>query len=131
MQQRASGDSRIAFCGTFENPDIANVLDGMDVLVIPSLWHENMPLVALSAQAAGCPLVASDIGGLSDVVAHGENGLLFAPGSSAQLAEVISRLLADDDLLARLSTQAVTPMDTERYVDELEAEYRHACARPN
>ena len=131
MRMRASGDSRIAFCGTFENPGIADVLDGMDVLVIPSLWHENMPLVALSAQAAGCPLVASDIGGLSDVVAHGENGLLFAPGSSAELAEVILRLSADDDLLARLSSQAVTPMDTECYVDELEAEYRDACERLN
>lgn len=131
LKMIASGDSRIAFCGTFENRRVAEVLDGMDVLVIPSLWHENMPLVSLSAQAAGCPLIASDIGGLSDVVAHGINGLLFARGSSAELAELILRLLADQDLLARMSSQAISPTDIENYVDELEAEYRHACERLN
>jgi glycosyltransferase involved in cell wall biosynthesis len=129
LRKIASGESRIAFCGTFGNRHIADVLDGIDVLVIPSLWHENMPLVALSAQAAGCPLVASDIGGMSDVVVHGKNGLLFARGSSVELAELIVRLSADDGLLARLSSQAISPTDTESYVDELEAEYRLACER--
>jgi len=90
-----------------------------------------MPLVSLSAQAAACPLVASDIGGMSDVVEHGKNGLLFTPGSSTELAALILRLLADDDLLARLSSQAISPTDTEGYVDELEAEYRTACERPH
>jgi glycosyltransferase involved in cell wall biosynthesis len=100
-------------------------------LVVPSLWHENMPLVSLSAQAAACPLIASDIGGLSDVVAHERNGLLFTPGSSAELAELITRVLTEDDLLSRLSSQAVHPLDMEHYVEELETEYRHACERLN
>jgi len=124
----AAEDSRIAFCGTFESRDLAQVLDGIDVLVVPSLWNENMPLVALSAQAAGCPLVASDIGGLADVVTHGRNGLVFPPGSAGELAELIVRLV-DGDLVARLSREAVSPDDFEHYVGELEAEYRAACGR--
>ena len=131
LQMMASGDSRIEFCGTFENRHIADVLDGIDALVIPSLWHENMPLVSLSAQAAGCPIVASDVGGIGDVVQDGKNGLLFARGSSPELAELILRLLADDELLARLSSQAIAPADIETYVDDLETEYRRACARLN
>lgn len=131
LQTIASGDSRIAFCGTFDNRHIADVLDGIDALVVPSLWHENMPLVSLSAQAAACPLIASDTGGLSEVVADGKNGLLFTPGSSADLADRIMRMMTEEDLLSRLSSQAVPPLDMERYVDELESEYRHACERLN
>jgi len=131
LQRVASGDSRIAFRGIFENRQIAEVLDGIDALVVPSLWHENMPLVSLSAQAAACPLIASDIGGLSDVVEHEKNGLLFTPGSSVGLAEVIMRVLTEEGLLSRLSSQAVHPLDMERYVDELESEYRHACESLN
>jgi glycosyltransferase involved in cell wall biosynthesis len=127
LQKIASGDARIAFRGMFENRQIAEVLDGVDALVVPSLWHENMPLVSLSAQAAACPLIASDIGGLSDVVVHEVNGLLFEPGSSVALTELILRVLNEKDLLSGLSRQAVHPLDMERYVDELELEYRHAC----
>ena len=110
---------------------MVRVLDGIDALVIPSLWHENMPLVSLSAQAAGCPIVASDVGGIADVVEDGKNGLLFARGSSAELAELILRLLDDDELLPRLSSQAISPTDIEPYIDDLEAEYRRACERLN
>jgi glycosyltransferase involved in cell wall biosynthesis len=131
LQKIASGDPRIAFRGTFENRQIAEVLNGIDALVVPSLWHENMPLVSLSAQAANCPLIASDLGGLSDVVVHEKNGLLFAPGSSVALTELIMRVLREEGLLSRLSSQAVHPLDMERYVDELESEYRHACGSLN
>jgi glycosyltransferase involved in cell wall biosynthesis len=131
LQKIAYGDSHITFRGMFENRQVAEVLDGLDALVVPSLWHENMPLVSLSAQAAACPLIASDIGGLSDVVVHEENGLLFEPGSSMALAELIMRVLGEEGLLSRLSSQAVHPLDMERYVDELESEYRHACRSLN
>ncbi|CAG9933555.1 glycosyltransferase family 4 protein [Candidatus Nitrotoga arctica] len=120
----AQGDERIKFYGTFENEKMPAILDGIDALVIPSLWHENMPLVSLSAQAAGCPLIASDIGGLSDVVDPGKNGLLFSPGSASGLAQMIMCLLDDHDLLKKLSGAAVRPMDINQYVDELELEYR-------
>lgn len=124
LRQRAAGDPRVAFCGTFANAQLPAVLDGIDALVIPSLWHENMPLVSLSAQAAGCPVLASDIGGLADIVAHRQTGLLFAPGSAAELARLIGQLEAEPGLLHDLSAAAVTPRTIEQYVDVLEAEYR-------
>ena len=124
LRSRARNNERISFCGTFENEKLPDVLDELDALVIPSLWHENMPLVSLSAQAAGCPIIASDIGGLSDIIAHGKNGLLFAPGSASELARTIRRLLSERDLLRGLSSAAVTPPSIEQYADELELEYR-------
>jgi len=131
VRAAASGDARIEFRGTFDNAQIATVLDQLDLLVIPSIWHENMPLVSLSAQAAACPLVASDIGGLADVVAHGKNGLLFRPGSSSELAGLLTRVVSEEGLLSTLSSQAVHPLGMEQYVDELDREYRHACREMN
>jgi glycosyltransferase involved in cell wall biosynthesis len=127
LNSLSQGDTRIKFCGIFDNAKIATVLDEIDVLIIPSLWHENMPLVSLSAQAAGCPVIASDIGGLSDIVAHDRNGLLFAPGSVPELRDKILQLLTDNELLNRLSYEARTPLSINQYVDELENEYRQAA----
>ena len=129
LHMLVQGDERIKFYGTFENGRMPVILDGIDALVIPSLWHENMPLVSLSAQAAGCPLIASDIGGLSDVVDPGKTGLLFSPGSASGLAQMVMRLLNDHDLLEKLSEAAVQPMDIDRYVDELELEYKKELGR--
>ena len=129
LRMLAQGDERIKFYGTFENARMPVILDGIDALVIPSLWHENMPLVSLSAQAAGCPLIASDIGGLSDVIDPGKNGLLFSPGSASGLAQMIMRLLDDHDLLEKLSGAAVRPMDIDQHVDALELEYRKVLDR--
>ena len=124
LRMLAQDDKKIKFYGTFDNAKMPAILDGIDTLVIPSLWHENMPLVSLSAQAAGCPLIASDIGGLSDVINPGNNGLLFRTGSAAGLAQVIMNLLDDHDLLAKLSRGTVRPMNIDQYVDELELEYQ-------
>lgn len=126
----AQGDERIIFCGTFENSNIPHVLDEMDVLVIPSLWHENMPLVSLSAKAAACPLIASNIGGLSDMVVN-DNGLLFTPGSAYELSEAILRFLSDSRLLTTLSSAIVPPMKIDQYVGELETEYHQSCGDSN
>lgn len=115
-----AGDQQsIEFCGIFPNSDIAQVLADIDVLVVPSLWYENTPLVLYSAQAARCPVVASNLPGLAEVIQHDENGLLFAPGNSNDLVQQLSRLIHEEGLLQRLSAQARTPKSTEKYVDEL------------
>lgn len=120
---QAQTDARLKFEGTFKNEQIPAVLDEFDALVIPSTWHENMPLVSLSAQAAGCPVIASNVGGLSDVVSHGVNGLLFEPGSAPALRDCILQLFSTDNTLYRLSSAAITPRSMSQYVDDLEREY--------
>lgn len=119
----AAGDARIRFCGTFPNAQIGEVLSAMDVLVVPSIWYENAPLVVYEAQAAGCAVVATDLGGLSEVVEHEVNGLLFPVGDADALARAIRRLEADRGLLARLSMNSRPPKSDREYVDELLAIY--------
>ena len=111
--------SSIEFCGTFPNSNIGEVLADMDVLVVPSVWYENTPLVLHSAQAARCPVIASNLPGLTEMIEHGKNGLLFRPGNSSDLAQQLSRLITEENLLPRLRANARIPKSTRSYVQDL------------
>jgi glycosyltransferase involved in cell wall biosynthesis len=76
--------------------------------VVPSILPETFGLVALETAAAGKPIVASDIGGLSDVVVDGETGMLVPPADAGALAATIERLVAEPDLRERLGSVACT-----------------------
>jgi glycosyltransferase involved in cell wall biosynthesis len=76
-----------------------------DVLALPSL-QDNLPNVLVEAMACGLPAVASDTGGIPDLVRHGETGLLAPPGDAAQLADHLERLLRDAALCTRLADAA-------------------------
>jgi glycosyltransferase involved in cell wall biosynthesis len=68
------------------------------VAVVPSVCHEALGLVAVEAAIAGCPIVASDVGGLHEIVEHGSNGLLVPPGDPDALAAALDDLLDDPEL---------------------------------
>jgi glycosyltransferase involved in cell wall biosynthesis len=96
---RESGvEDRIEFCGY--SPNLAGELATMDVFVMPSLT-EGFGLVAAEAMALEKPVVASDVGGLAEVVEDGLTGILVPPGDPKALASAIGRLL--DDSAARRS----------------------------
>lgn len=119
LKHAAFDENSIEFCGTFPNSKITEVIMNLDVLVVPSLWYENTPLVIYSAQAAQCPVVASDFPGISEVIKHDVNGLLFEPGDSGALSRALTSLASKPDLLERLGNNAYHPKSTESYVDEL------------
>lgn len=85
--------------------DLVSVLAGMDSVVIPSLW-EGFGLVFLDAFAAHTPVVAFDLPAANEIIKHEYNGLLARPGSSADLAENIARVLKDDQLRNRIIANA-------------------------
>jgi glycosyltransferase involved in cell wall biosynthesis len=124
LHSLAADNEAIEFCGTFPNHQIADVLSELDVLVVPSLWYENTPLVVYSALAAHCPVIASDFPGMSEVVVHEENGLVFPAGDSYALAEQLRMLANTPDLLPRLSLGCKPPKSSSEYVDELESTYQ-------
>jgi GT2 family glycosyltransferase/glycosyltransferase involved in cell wall biosynthesis len=88
--------------GPIPHVNVPNALAALDVLVVPSTWPENSPLVIHEAFLAGIPVIASRIGGIPEVVSDGRNGLLFEPGNASDLARVIKRLLDDPALYYRL-----------------------------
>jgi len=92
----------ITFAGRFERDAVETVYGEMDVLVIPSIWLENSPLVIHEAFMAGVPVVGARIGGIADLVKDGVNGLLYAHDSSKDLAQTLTTLATDRVLLDRL-----------------------------
>src|SRR5262249_6774408 len=66
------------------------------------IWPENSPLVIHEAFLAGIPVVASQIGGIPELVQHGGNGLLFEPGDVGELEKALARLVHEKGLLERL-----------------------------
>ena len=119
LKALAGDDHRIEFCGSFANDQIGDVLSKLDALVVPSIWFENAPLVIYSAQAAGLPVIGSDVAGVSEQITHDDNGYLFPPGDVDRLAEIIGRLAQDRGQLTRLSERARMPKTIASYTDEL------------
>ena len=76
------------------------------VAVVPSVWHEALGLVAVEAMIAGCPVVASDVGGLREVVQHGVTGLLVPPRDPGALAAALDELLDDPGRRKRMADAA-------------------------
>ena len=82
--------------------DIPDVLRGSEIVLLPSIYGENLPTVLMEAGACGRPVVASDVGGISDIVRDGETGLLVPPGDPAAVAQALLRILNDQELGRRL-----------------------------
>ena len=64
-------------------------LASLDVLVVPSVWAENAPLIVLEARAAGCVVVGTSLGGMPELVEDGSDGLLLAPGDVDALRKTL------------------------------------------
>jgi glycosyltransferase involved in cell wall biosynthesis len=75
--------------------------------IAPSVWRDPCPTVVMEANAVGKPMIASDIGGLSDLVAHGESGLLVPPGDVHRLAHAMQTLIDNPDVRDRMATAAL------------------------
>ncbi len=76
------------------------------VAVVPSLWADPCPTVAMEAMSAGTPVVASAVGGLVDLIEDGSDGLLIPPDDPEALRAAVGRLLGDDGLRRRLGVGA-------------------------
>jgi glycosyltransferase involved in cell wall biosynthesis len=85
--------------------DLLGVLAAVDAVAVPS-WNEAFSLVAAEAMAAGRPVVASDVGGLAEVVEDEVTGLLVPPRDEAALAAALLRLAEDPALVEHLGQQA-------------------------
>ena len=82
------------------------VFEWIDITVLPSLYKEGLPNVLLESMAMGVPVVASNVGGVSEVVLEGKTGYVVEPGDSEQLADAIHRLWADRETCRQVSQNA-------------------------
>jgi hypothetical protein len=114
----------LELAGVYRRQEVSRVLRELDVIVVPSLWYENSPNAILESFAHRTPVVASDLGGMTELVREGENGLLFAPGDADDLARQLRRLLDDPHVLSTLRAGISPVKSVAQEMDELDEIYR-------
>ena len=125
LKRRAT--TNVVFHGQYARADLPRLFSNLDVVVVPSIWHENNPLVIQEAFAAGCPVIVSDMSGAAEAVRDEIDGLHFKTGDAVDLARQMTRLLSDRGLLPRLR-RAIRPVrTTDEELHDLLAVYQSIC----
>jgi glycosyltransferase involved in cell wall biosynthesis len=102
----------VRFEGAADREGVARALRTAAVFALPCVAlqdgrrHDGLPVALLEAMASGLAVVATPVGGIPEVVAHGTNGWLVPPGDGASLAGALAALLADGSMRARLGAAA-------------------------
>ncbi|MBU0547519.1 MAG: glycosyltransferase family 4 protein [Candidatus Omnitrophica bacterium] len=94
--------------------DIGPILSCLDVFVLTSLW-EGLPIVVLEAMVAGLPVVATDTGGISEVVLHGKTGYLVKPRDIQALRDRLKELLMKPYLRKEFAKLAISTLEPNEY----------------
>lgn len=121
----------VSFVGSVPSSQMIDFYRDADVLVLPSVCSEPFGMPLVEAMAAKVPVVASRVGGITEVVKAGETGLLVERGDASALAEAIIRLLSDDDLRLSMGEaahkRAGELFSWERIVERLLRLYKNTC----
>ena len=128
LRARADG-LPVRFMGTFDRERVADIYSQIDVLVVPSLWLENSPLVIHEAFMAGIPVVGARIGGIAELIADGRTGLLYDPNSSRELSAALQGLIEHPHRLTELSQTKCQVKSIAQDAREWEAIYSEVIER--
>jgi glycosyltransferase involved in cell wall biosynthesis len=128
--RRAPGQVR--WLGRLDRAEVHEVIRSASAVAVPSVWHENQPLIVLEAFACGVPVIATTLGGLPDLVEDGVTGLLVPPNDPVELARAIAAVLKDPERSQRMGAQAAMlareRFARDRHLDALDDIYATALA---
>ncbi len=102
--------------------DVPDLQAAADVFVLPSLW-EGLPLVILEAMFAGNAIIASDVSGIPEAIAHGKHGLLTPPGDAEAVADAIATVLRDPAYRQQLAAAATEHAHNHFTIDVMTTAY--------
>lgn len=115
LAQSLGVSSKVKFLGTVLNP--AEVIKNFDVFVL-STNYEGHPLVILEAMTLGIPIVATNISSIPEVITNGVNGLLVNPKDPSDLANALTKLFSDEELINTLSNESLKSSEKQISVDD-------------
>jgi glycosyltransferase involved in cell wall biosynthesis len=103
LRAQANGDTRIHFLGRVVP---AEFYPHIDVVVVPSIWNDNLPGVVYEAFAFGKPVIGCRRGGIPEMIVDGRNGWLFDPSRPGELIARLQRVVTEPDQLLRAGINA-------------------------
>lgn len=104
-------DERIKFLGV--RKDVADILNTIDLFVLPSRPGEGLPNVLLEAMACQKPVIATNVGGVPELVKNGENGYVVESGNADALATALEKVISDEAHLKKMSENALKTVTSE------------------
>jgi glycosyltransferase involved in cell wall biosynthesis len=128
LLNKVSGRRNIKFMGEVNN--INKAYKEIDVLVFPSIWYENCPLVLAERKLTNTPVIASNIGAIPDFVKNEEDGLLFEVNNHIDLYEKVMTIVRNPELIKKYSDNVNDyPKTIERQSLEIEASYEYCLEK--
>jgi glycosyltransferase involved in cell wall biosynthesis len=114
----------VSFCGPYNQKMLAELLDAVDVAIIPPIWEDTGPQTVMESLAAGLPVIGSRTGGIPDFVEEGKTGLLYEPDDAGLLAEAMRSLILQPERIIKLRKHIKPPKSMEEHVIELGVSYQ-------
>lgn len=114
---------KVQFCDAYKYEDFQQMLDDLDVVVVPSIWWENSPLVLLRSLAHNVPVIVSDLEGMTEIIKDDENGFVFDVGDADSLAKVLKKIGQDPAILNTIKNNIISPPRIEEEAFEYELVY--------
>ena len=123
IRHMARRNKNVEFAGTFDNKDVAVIFKEIDVLIFSSVWDENSPLVLHEAILTKTPVLASEVGGVRELIKHDQNGFLFCAGDDNGLSLLIKKVIENPGIIENLKKAVVSVKDMQSHCKEIEAIY--------
>ncbi len=96
----------VSYEGWVSGEKKSQLFNTADAFILPS-YHEGVPITILESESYGLPVISTEVGGIPEIVTHGDNGILFKPGDKKAMLEAIVRLMTDEKLRADMGAKSV------------------------
>ncbi|HPO62310.1 MAG TPA: glycosyltransferase, partial [Candidatus Kapabacteria bacterium] len=107
------------FKGNYESSDLVKISESSDLAIIPSIWEDCAPLVLAEALALKLPVIAANIGGISDFIANGYNGILYKYDSPTELSKVLINFTQEPNLINELRENCKLTYNFNEFIEHL------------
>lgn len=129
--KKLASQKKILFCDAYRYEDFQQILDELDIVIVPSIWWENSPLVLLRSLAHKVPVIVSDLEGMTEIIKDGKNGFVFNVGNADSLAKVLEKIGQDPTILNTIKNTIISPPRIEEEAFEYEAVYNKLIQKMN
>ncbi len=121
----------VTFYGEVGNNKVAKLYRNIDILIVPSIWPENSPVTIMESLATGTPVLASDIGGIPELIHDGVNGFLHKHDEPVSLAANINRIIGHPEIIDKMKQACLSKAeehDLLKPIKKIAEHYAHLAA---